>query len=94
LGANQTTKAQCADGVDNDGNGLIDAADPGCHSDGNANNAASYVAGDNSERSNGANASSLPYTGTDILRAVLIGALLLAAGLALREWPRRRGMRS
>src|SRR5690349_22418943 len=28
----------CSDGVDNDGDGLIDAADPGCHSDGNANN--------------------------------------------------------
>ncbi|MEX1997333.1 MAG: NBR1-Ig-like domain-containing protein [Candidatus Andersenbacteria bacterium] len=34
--------AQCADTVDNDGDGVIDAADPGCHTDGNANNAASY----------------------------------------------------
>ena len=41
---------QCADGVDNDGDGVIDAADPGCHTDGNPNNPASYDATDNSER--------------------------------------------
>ena len=41
--------AQCSDGMDNDGDGLIDAADPGCHSDGNAANAASFVPTDNDE---------------------------------------------
>ena len=34
------TRPQCSDGVDNDGDGVIDDRDPGCHSDGNANNAA------------------------------------------------------
>ncbi len=33
---------QCSDGIDNDGDGLIDSADPGCHNDFNANNPASY----------------------------------------------------
>ena len=40
---------QCSDGVDNDGDGLIDAADPGCHTDGNPNNPASYNPADTSE---------------------------------------------
>jgi LPXTG-motif cell wall-anchored protein len=42
-------KTQCSDGVDNDGDGLIDAADPGCHTDGKPNNPASYDATDNDE---------------------------------------------
>ncbi len=33
---------QCSDGVDNDSDGFIDAADAGCHSDIDAKNAASY----------------------------------------------------
>ena len=45
-----TPKPQCSDGADNDGDAKIDAADPGCHTDGNANNAASYVPTDNDER--------------------------------------------
>jgi hypothetical protein len=40
---------QCSDKVDNDGDAVIDAADPGCHSDGDAGNASSYVPGDDSE---------------------------------------------
>jgi hypothetical protein len=40
---------QCSDGIDNDGDGEIDAADPGCHSDGNAANPASYDPSDNDE---------------------------------------------
>ncbi|HUR77883.1 MAG TPA: hypothetical protein VMZ22_08040 [Acidimicrobiales bacterium] len=40
---------QCSDGVDNDGDVAIDTADPGCHTDANANNPASYVASDNDE---------------------------------------------
>lgn len=43
------TKPQCSDGRDNDGDGKIDAADPGCHSDSNPNNPKSYNANDNSE---------------------------------------------
>jgi len=34
---------QCSDTIDNDGDGLIDAADPQCHTDGDANNPNSYV---------------------------------------------------
>ena len=118
------TKPQCSDGVDNDGDGLVDAADPGCHSDGNAGNPATYTPADDDE-SNALNGSSvtpakrnnaagtknagshgtagaggsgnapvtaavpassgnLPFTGTDVLLVALLGALLLAAGLALR----------
>jgi hypothetical protein len=42
-------KAQCVDGVDNDGDDLVDTNDPGCHTDGNADNAASYDPTDNDE---------------------------------------------
>ena len=45
----ETAGPQCSDGVDNDGDGVIDAADPGCHTDGNPNNPASYDPTDNSE---------------------------------------------
>ena len=40
---------QCSDGVDNDGDGLIDDLDGGCHSDGNPANPNSYVPSDNDE---------------------------------------------
>lgn len=45
-----TGAGQCSDGLDNDADGLVDCADPGCHSDGNANNGASCVPGDGLER--------------------------------------------
>lgn len=41
---------QCSDGTDNDGDAKIDIADPGCHSDNNAANPATYVPSDNDER--------------------------------------------
>jgi len=41
--------AQCSDGKDNDGDGKIDTADPGCHSDGDPNNPASFNPNDNDE---------------------------------------------
>lgn len=41
--------AQCADKIDNDGDGLVDSADPQCHTDGNANNSASYNPEDDNE---------------------------------------------
>jgi len=118
------TKPQCSDGADNDGDGLIDAADPGCHTDGNAGNPATYTPADDDEsnalsgssvtpakqnsagahKNAGANGTAgaggsgnapvtpavpassgnLPFTGTDVLVVALLGALLLAAGLALR----------
>jgi LPXTG-motif cell wall-anchored protein len=40
---------QCSDKVDNDGDGVIDANDPGCHTDNNPKNPASYVPSDTSE---------------------------------------------
>ena len=49
----ETAGPQCADGVDNDGDGVIDAQDPGCHTDGNPNNPASYDPTDNTERDAG-----------------------------------------
>lgn len=42
---------QCSDGVDNDADSLIDINDPGCHTDGDASNASSYLPSDNSESS-------------------------------------------
>ncbi|MDQ3849846.1 MAG: hypothetical protein M3296_04420 [Actinomycetota bacterium] len=74
--------AQCSDGVDNDGDGLIDfGRDPGCSS-----------RSDNSEANGAANATGrkLPFTGTDVVGLGLAGSLLLAAGLALRGPTRRR----
>ena len=40
---------QCMNGTDDDGDGLADSADPGCHTDGDATNMGSYVTGDSSE---------------------------------------------
>jgi hypothetical protein len=95
-GDNGGGDTQCADGADNDGDGVIDAADPGCHSDGNANNPASYVPSDDSEANGGASISGkqLPFTGTDVVVLGLAGLLLLAAGLTLRGPARRRELES
>jgi LPXTG-motif cell wall-anchored protein len=40
---------QCSDMIDNDGDGVIDSADPGCHSDNDATNPASYNPNDDNE---------------------------------------------
>jgi LPXTG-motif cell wall-anchored protein len=45
----ETSATQCADNVDNDGDGLVDEDDPGCHTDGNANNPNSYNPADDNE---------------------------------------------
>jgi LPXTG-motif cell wall-anchored protein len=78
---------ECSDGVDNDGDGVIDSADPGCHTDGNANNAASFNPNDDSEGSGAGslNAGSLPFTGTDVIGIALAGLLMLAGGMLLRR---------
>jgi cysteine-rich repeat protein len=52
---------QCSDGLDNDGDGMIDAADPGCHLDGDASNPASYDHFANDESA--VKAFSVPRTG-------------------------------
>jgi LPXTG-motif cell wall-anchored protein len=44
---------QCSDKKDNDGDHLIDADDPGCHTDGNANNSNSYNPNDDDESNAG-----------------------------------------
>lgn len=38
----RNTRPACSDGVDNDSDGLVDSADAGCHTDGNAGNSATY----------------------------------------------------
>lgn len=45
-------KPECSDGRDNDNDGKVDKADPGCHTDGNANNDNSYDSNDNDEKDN------------------------------------------
>ncbi|CAA9475294.1 MAG: hypothetical protein AVDCRST_MAG53-252 [uncultured Solirubrobacteraceae bacterium] len=45
----ETSRAACSDGADNDGDGRVDAADPGCHTDGNAGNPGSFDPNDTSE---------------------------------------------
>jgi hypothetical protein len=40
---------ECSDTQDNDGDGKVDVADPGCHTDGNADNPGSYDPTDDSE---------------------------------------------
>jgi len=44
---------ECADGVDNDGDGLVDEADPECHTDGDPDNPDSYDPGDDDEGPDG-----------------------------------------
>lgn len=44
--------SRCADLIDNDGNGYVDARDATCHSDGNPNNTESYEPDKDGERSN------------------------------------------
>lgn len=46
----QTGKPQCSDEVDNDDDALVDIDDPGCHTDGKANNPATYDPNDDDER--------------------------------------------
>lgn len=42
--------SECSDGLDNDGDGLSDMNDPGCHTDGDVNNTSSYDQNDNDEK--------------------------------------------
>lgn len=51
------TPAQCADESDNDQDGLNNASDPGCHTDGNVNNPESYDPKDNDESNESAQCS-------------------------------------
>ena len=49
-GSSSGSHVQCSDKKDNDGDGLEDSADPGCHTDGDANNDDSYVPSDRDEQ--------------------------------------------
>ncbi|MDQ3849284.1 MAG: LPXTG cell wall anchor domain-containing protein [Actinomycetota bacterium] len=76
-GAGGGRAAQCSDGVDNDGDRLVDFGnDPGCSS-----------RSDDSEAGGARNAGAgrLPFTGTDVLGLGVAGLLLLAGGLLLRR---------
>jgi LPXTG-motif cell wall-anchored protein len=86
---------ECSDTIDNDGDGLVDAKDSGCHSDGNANNPKSYNANDNSEGEGAGNlnAGALPFTGTDVIGIGLAGLLVLAGGLLMRRREDARSVR-
>jgi LPXTG-motif cell wall-anchored protein len=87
--------AQCADGRDNDGDGVTDEDDPGCHEGNNINNP--YNPDDDSEGSDGGggggdgagsgnlDSGELPFTGTDVIGISLAGLLVLAGGLLLRR---------
>jgi hypothetical protein len=44
------TDYECSDGIDNDGDGLGDYADPGCHTDTNASNPSTYDPLDDDEK--------------------------------------------
>lgn len=77
---------QCSDTVDNDGDGVIDANDPGCHTDGNAANAATYDPNDDDETNTDVLAAgALPKTAVDAALASTGGATAtgLAAALGL-----------
>ncbi|HVY36198.1 MAG TPA: peptidoglycan-binding domain-containing protein [Candidatus Paceibacterota bacterium] len=58
-----TVLPQCSDDIDNDHDGKIDSADPGCHTDGNAHNPDSYNPDDNKERSGGTTFGSFGFAG-------------------------------
>jgi len=91
-------KPECSDNKDNDGDGKVDEDDPGCHSDGNPNNASSYNPDDDNESDDGGAGApeagagdagkvpdSLPFTGASIVGLALAGLLMLAGGLLLRR---------
>lgn len=82
-----TTAPQCSDTVDNiDGEDtLADAADPGCHTDGDATNAATYDPADDDETDNDV----LPRTGGEAGTAVLAAAGLAVMALGALTLRRR-----
>lgn len=90
---------QCSDTADNDGDGVIDAADSGCHTDGNADNPDSYDPTDDDERDEvvspdaaaptPAAAGTLPVTGGDAASTAGLGAVMAAGALAIVALRRR-----
>jgi hypothetical protein len=82
---------QCSDRADNDADGVSDIADPGCHSNGNANDPASYVPSDNDEHDDFAKAAgaTLAVTGAETTFPLVAAGLATLAGLGLRRRSRR-----
>ncbi len=83
-----TKVPQCSDGVDNDTDKLIDIADPGCHTDGDAANAATYVASDDNEIDDAPRAAVaraiLPRTGGEETLPLVGAGLMTLGALAMR----------
>lgn len=83
-----SAKPQCSDGVDNDGDAVIDTLDPGCHTDGNAANTATYVASDNDETNEApralAAAEQLPRTGSEAGLPLAAAGLMTLGALGMR----------
>jgi len=78
------TVPECSDTQDNDGDGVIDADDPGCHTDGDATNPDSYDATDDDETDVDVGAGeSLPVTGASVPWSIVVslglGALAIEA---------------
>jgi LPXTG-motif cell wall-anchored protein len=98
-GGQEDGRPECSDNEDNDGDGKVDEDDPGCHSDGNPNNASSYNEDDDNEGNDGAAGAptagagdagtvpddTLPFTGANLVGLALAGLLMLAGGLLLRR---------
>lgn len=74
----------CSDTRDNDGDGKIDIADPGCHSDNNATNVASFVPSDNDESDELSRAALLPRTGAETTIPLALAGLVTIAAAARR----------
>ena len=78
------TGPECSDTQDNAGDGVIDADDPGCHTDGDATNPDSYDATDDDETDVDVGAGeSLPVTGASVPWSIVLslglGALAIEA---------------
>jgi LPXTG-motif cell wall-anchored protein len=96
-------RPECSDGIDNDGDGLIDADDPACHTDGDPTNPDSYDPDHDSESEDalpGAPQPSpdgatppqqrtLPATGGDSTSALALTGLLGAGALGMVALRRR-----
>jgi LPXTG-motif cell wall-anchored protein len=93
---------QCSDGIDNDGDGVIDADDPGCHTDGDASNPDSYDPLHDSELDAAAPAApaispdapmspaaQLPATGGNAASTAGLAAAMAAGALAIVALRRR-----
>lgn len=89
---------ECSDTIDNDGDGVADIDDPGCHTDGDANNPDSYDPEDDSEldaapaaptAAPAAPAAQLPATGGDAASTAGLAAVMAGGALAIVALRRR-----